>query len=89
MMKEMIERAAMKVKSNMLLAEMKMFTRKSGSYAAKPGGTDDSISATLIVIRMLEEISSYDQEAYDKLYAHAYTPMDEYDDEDYGMDFVF
>ena len=89
MMKEMVERAAMKVKSNMLLAEMKMFTRKSGSYAAKPGGTDDSISATLIVIRMLEEISSYDQEAYDKLYAHAYTPMDEYDDEDYGMDFVF
>jgi hypothetical protein len=90
LMKEMIERIAMKISSHLLLAEMKMFTRKAGSYAAKTGGTDDLISATLIVLRLLNEISSYDQEAYDKLYAHAYVaPTDEYDENDYGMDFVF
>ena len=69
---------------------MKMYSRKAGSYAAKPGGTDDSISGTLIVLRLLNEISSYDQTAYDKLYAHAYVaPTSEYDENDYGMDFVF
>lgn len=89
-MKEMIERDAMKIKSHLLLAEMKMYTRKAGSYAAKIGGTDDLISACLIVLRLLNEISSYDQEAYDKLYAHAYAaPVDDYDENDYGMDFVF
>ena len=90
LMKEMIERDAMKIKSHLLLAEMKMYTRKAGSYAAKIGGTDDLISASLIVLRLLSEISSYDQEAYDKLYAHAYAaPVDDYDENDYGMDFVF
>lgn len=89
LMKEMIERAAMKVNSQITLAEMKMFTRKAGSYAAKVGGTDDNISACLIVLRLLSEISTYDQDAYDKLYAHAYKPVDDYDENDYGMDFVF
>lgn len=89
LMKEMIERGAMEISSPVLLAEMKMFTRKSGSYAAKIGGTDDSISGSLIVLRLLNEISSYDQDAYDKLYAHAYAaPVDEYDENDYGMDFI-
>jgi len=89
MMKEMIERSAMKVNSPLLLAEMKIYVRKSGSYAAKVGGTDDLISGSLIALRLLSEISSYDQDAYDKLYSHAYIPQDEYDDGDYGMDFVF
>lgn len=89
LMKEMVERNALKIASHLLLAEMKMFTRKSGSYAAKIGGTDDLVSGCLIVLRMLGEISTYDQEAYDKLYSHAYQPTSEYDDNDYGMDFVF
>lgn len=90
LMKEMIERNAMTIHSTTLLAEMKIYSRKAGSYAAKPGGTDDLISGSLIVLRMLNEISSYDQAAYDKLYAHAYAaPVDEYDENDYGMDFVF
>lgn len=90
LMKEMIERGAMTINSAILLREMKMYSRKAGSYAAKPGGTDDSISGSLIVLRMLNEISSYDQTAYDKLYAHAYVaPTSEYDENDYGMDFVF
>jgi hypothetical protein len=71
-LKEMIERDTMKVQSPALVAEIKHFIRKQGSYAAKSGATDDLVSASLIVVRLLEEISSFDQDAYDKLYAHSY-----------------
>lgn len=70
--KEMVERGAMTIKSRVLIEEMKQYVRKNASYAAKPGGTDDLISACLIVIRLLEEVASFDQDGYDKLYAHAF-----------------
>lgn len=88
--KEMLERNSLGIKSKAHIAELKQYVRKGGSYAAKVGGTDDLISGTLIAIRLLEEIASFDQEAYDKLYSHAYMSDDsEYDDNDYGMDFIF
>ena len=74
-LKEMFEKRNLRINSLTLLKELKSYVRKAGSYAAQPGATDDSISATLIVMRLLEEISTYDQTAYDKLYA--------YDDEDW------
>ena len=77
--KEMVERHGMKINSRVLVEEMKQYVRKGGSYAAKPGGTDDLISSCLIALRILEEVSSFDQQAYDKLYAHAY--LDNYDSE--------
>jgi len=76
-MKEMIEKSTLQVNSKVLLQELKTFTRKGRSYEAQRGSTDDSISAILIVIRILEEIATYEQEAYDKLYA-----MD--DDDEWG-----
>lgn len=88
--KEMVERDAIVVKSSALVAEMKQFVRKGNSYSAKSGGTDDLIMGSLIAIRLLEEIASYDQLAYDKLYTHAYVnPSEsEYDDNDWGMDCI-
>lgn len=75
-LKEMIERDSMKIRSKVLVAELKHFVRARGSYAAKTGCTDDLVMATIIAIRLLEEISTFDQDAYDKLYAHAYNPAD-------------
>lgn len=95
LMKEMVERNAVTINSPLLLAEMKMFIRRSGSYSAKTGGTDDLISGSLIALRLLEEMSTYDQTAYDKLYAHAYgsqgAPDDyeSYDDSEGSVDFIF
>lgn len=74
--KEMVERNSMKIKSRTLIEEMKQYVRTKGSYAAKIGGTDDLISSCLIVTRLLEEIASFDQDAYDKIYAHAYLSDD-------------
>lgn len=68
--KDMVERNSIAINSKRLLEEAKNFVRRAGSYAAKKGSTDDLISASLIVIRLLQEISSFDQDAYDKLYSH-------------------
>ena len=64
-----MERSALHIKSLLLLTELKAFTRKAGSYAAQSGSTDDCVSATLIVMRILEEISAYEQQAFDTLRA--------------------
>lgn len=70
--KEMLERDTIKIVSPTLVTELKHFIRKGGSYSAKSSATDDLISSSLIVLRILEEISSFDQDAYDKLYNASY-----------------
>lgn len=88
-LKEMIERNTLHIKSDDIVKELKYFVRKAGSYAAKPGATDDLVSSLLIALRLLEEISTFDQDAYDKLYSHAYfeTTEDEYSEHDIPLPF--
>lgn len=91
--KELIEKGHIRIQSHILLAELKAFIRRRGSYAAQIGSTDDAISATLIAVRLLEEIASYDQDAFNKLYttdyeqwsASDYDGYDDYDDGDEGL----
>lgn len=67
--KEMFEKNNIHICSKILLAELKTFTRQRGSYDHLPGSTSDCIAATLIVIRLIEEIATYDQNAFNKLYS--------------------
>jgi hypothetical protein len=76
--KEMVERRTMTIFSKVLVEEMKQYMRKGKGYEAKLGGTDDLISSCLIVIRLLEEIASFDQNAHNALYA--------FSDDDTGED---
>ena len=94
--KEMLERGNLKIQSRVLLAELKAYVRNKGAYAAQPGSTDDCVSASLIVCRLLEEIASYDQSAFDKLYtgefdqwgAEDYDGYGDYDVNDEGLPIV-
>jgi hypothetical protein len=79
-LKELLEKGHMTIKSQHLLAELKSYVRSKGAYAAQLGATDDSISSILIVIRIMEEIATYEQTAYDKLYS---ANVDEWGDEDW------
>ena len=79
-LKEMVERNVITIRSRALVSELKSYVRKGGSYAAKTGATDDLISGILIAIRLLEEIASFDQDAYNTLYTHSYS---EYGDGEY------
>lgn len=73
--KDLVERGSITIKSPILIEEMKNYVRRAKGYGAKIGATDDMISALLIVIRILEQVASYDQIAFDKLYAHAYDSL--------------
>jgi len=87
-LKEMLEKHNLHIKWRLLLAELKSYVRTRGAYAAQAGSTDDIISAVLIVIRLVEEIASYDQLAFDKLYTADYDEwsQDDYDGYDGGYD---
>lgn len=69
-LKRLLESASMKIRSKELINEFKNYSqgRTEGIYNAKPGSTDDSISATLIVVRLFKYVTSYDDDAFDRLY---------------------
>jgi hypothetical protein len=66
--KNMFERREMVIYSTQLYNEMKSYIRKGDGFEAQTGATDDCISATFMVMRMLDEIAMYDPRAYQKLY---------------------
>lgn len=66
--KNLLEGHRLKVKSKMLLKELKSFAVGKGSYEALPGATDDAIMASLLIVRLLHEISTYEDKAHDTLY---------------------
>ena len=49
----------MTVNSRSLISELKAFVAHGGSYAAKIGDTDDLIMASLLVTRMLQQLSDF------------------------------
>lgn len=66
--KEMVEAGKFTIKSADTIREIKTFVQTKGSYAAQPGGHDDTISAWLLVCRVLQEIAAYDADAFQALY---------------------
>jgi hypothetical protein len=57
--KTLVETRKMKIRSKSLVSELKSFIANAGSYAAKIGETDDLVMATLLTVRMLQELSDY------------------------------
>lgn len=66
-LKTFIEKSKMKVNSQTLISELKTFVAVGGSFAAKVGETDDLVSATLLNIRMIHLLQSYDASLDDRL----------------------
>ena len=50
--------------SKNLIREVKNFIAKGGSYEAKAGETDDLVLATLLAIRLLEQVGIYEEDIY-------------------------
>jgi hypothetical protein len=57
--KILVESGRMRLHSRPLISELKTFVASGGSYAAKPGETDDLIMATILAVRMLVTLQSY------------------------------
>jgi hypothetical protein len=74
-LKTMIESDKMKVNSKPLVSELKNYIAMGASYKAKSGQTDDLISATLLVLRMIDILKDWDPRIYE-----TFTQADHYDD---------
>jgi len=57
--KTLLESKKLTVNSRSLISELKAFVASGGSYAAKIGDTDDLIMASLLTVRMIQELGSY------------------------------
>lgn len=57
----------MQIKSKNLISELKTFVAKDDSFAAKIGETDDLISSTLLNIRMVHLLQTFDADLDNKL----------------------
>lgn len=68
--KTLLESNKLKVHSRGLISELKTFVASGGSYAAKIGDTDDLVMATLLVIRMLQDIADYHQDLSEQIRDH-------------------
>jgi hypothetical protein len=60
--KILVESGRMKLRSKPLISELKTFVAHGGSYAAKPGETDDLVMGSLLAVRMLMMLQTYHAE---------------------------
>ena len=58
-MKSLIESDRLTISSRQLITELKSFVHKEAGFSAKPGTHDDLISATLLIVRMLEVVLAW------------------------------
>lgn len=66
-LKNLVENRKMTICSKNLISELKTFVAFGVSFAAKTGETDDLVSATLLSLRMVQALQSYDAELDEKL----------------------
>jgi hypothetical protein len=59
-LKFLIESAKMKLNSKGILSELKVFVSRGNTFEARIGQTDDLIMALILVVRMLDYISTWD-----------------------------
>jgi hypothetical protein len=57
--KTLVENNKLTIKSRSLITELKSFVASGGSYAAKIGETDDLVTSSLLIIRILQQLSDY------------------------------
>jgi len=65
------------IKSEKLIHELKNYISTGASYQAKHGSTDDLIAAILIVCRVIQQMSTFEPEVFDKLYRDQGEQFDE------------
>ena len=62
--KTMVENDKMQINSKALISEMKGYVASGTSFKAKPGETDDLVSAVLLNLRMMEVLKDWDPRVY-------------------------
>ncbi len=66
----MVESGRMQIHSAPLVSELKTFVAHGTSYAAKIGETDDLVMATILAVRMMQQLQSYHGELDSQMKDH-------------------
>jgi hypothetical protein len=66
-LKNLVEKDRLTVHSQALISELKTFVCTASSFAAKPGETDDLVMSTLLALRMITILQTYDPELDQRL----------------------
>jgi hypothetical protein len=66
-LKNLIENKKMIINSKNLISELKTFVAHGVGFEAKTGETDDLVSATLLSLRMIQALQSYDSDLDEKM----------------------
>jgi hypothetical protein len=64
-LKHLVESGKMKIKSKVLISELKAFIANGITFKAKSGETDDLVSALLLAVRMSAVLADWDQRVFD------------------------
>ena len=65
--KNALERDKLQIFSKPLISELKNFVATGVSYGAKRGEHDDLVSATLLIMRMANQLANWDPKIYEKM----------------------
>lgn len=68
--KTLLESNKMKLYSRSLISELKTFVALGGSYSAKVGENDDLVMATLLIVRMLQQLTDFHYDLETQLRDH-------------------
>jgi hypothetical protein len=83
-LKRFVESDKLKINSKPLISELKNFVARGNSYSAKPGEHDDLVMSMIIVVRMINYISTFEDDVYgvvnSSLGFDEFTPENEYDE---------
>jgi hypothetical protein len=71
-----IENKKMTMMSHNLIRETKNFVARGAGFAAKDGETDDLVMATILVVRIVQHMLSWDQKLYNQLTDRTETSSD-------------
>jgi len=65
--KQLVENNRLEIKSKNLISELKTYVAVGNTFNARTGDTDDLVSATLLVIRMMQGMQNYDKDIDDHM----------------------
>jgi len=90
-LKKVIESELLKINSVDFLIELQRFVRDGHTYSAQPGATDDRVMAMILILRAVEQMAEYDENAYTICYSFHNEQQDDWnsfhnkkeDDDDY------
>lgn len=78
--KSLVESARMHIRSKALVSQIKNFVSKGDGFAAKSGEHDDLVTATLLIVRMSQVISKWDDQTANQFKDHTLNDMEEFEE---------